>query len=78
MEPEVIDVEAEETSPPTLTINDKEYLIDDLSDKVKELISLYDQAQQMSVAAKRQAAIHDVSIDSLVKMVEEELQEKED
>jgi len=78
MEPEVIDVETEETPPPTLTINDKEYLIDDLSDKVKELISLYDQAQQMSVAAKRQAAIHDVSIDSLVKMVEEELQEKED
>jgi len=63
---------------PMITIKDKTYNIEELSDKTKELLSLYEQASQMSVGAKRQAAIHDLSVQSLVKMVEESVDEVEE
>lgn len=63
---------------PKIIVNEKEYLIDDLSDEVKELISLWDQARNMSMGAKRQAAIHDLSVQSLSKMVEEKLEKPEE
>jgi hypothetical protein len=60
---------------PMITIKDKTYNIEELSDKTKELLSLHEQAMQMAVGAKRQAAIHDLSVQSLVKMVEESVEE---
>ena len=63
---------------PKIVINDKEYLIKDLSDELKELISLWDQARNMCFAAQRQAAIHDLSVKSLSEMVEEKLKESEE
>ncbi len=60
---------------PMITIKDKTYNIEELSDKTKELLSLHEQALQMAVGAKRQAAIHDLSVQSLVKMVEESVEE---
>ena len=60
---------------PMITIKDKTYNIEELSDKTKELLSLHEQAVQMAVGAKRQAAIHDLSVQSLVKMVEESVEE---
>jgi|TARA_R100000149_G_C5870525_1_gene134569 hypothetical protein len=63
---------------PKIVVNEKEYLINDLSDEVKELVSLWDQARNMSINAKRQAAIHDLSVQSLSKMVEEKLENPEE
>ncbi len=67
----------EKKEEPTLTIGDKTYKISDLSDKTKDLLSLHEQAMQMAVGAKRQAAIHDLSVQSLAKLVEESVKEPE-
>ena len=50
----------------TITINDPVYPVSELSDESKELLSLHEQATQMAVQAKRQATIHDLSIENLV------------
>lgn len=50
----------------TITINDTVYPISGLSNESKELLSLHEQATQMAVQAKRQATIHDLSIENLV------------
>ena len=63
---------------PKIVVNDKEYLLKDLSDELKELISLWEQARNMCLAAQRQAAIHDLSVKSLSEMVEEKLKESEE
>ena len=49
----------------TITINDTIYPVSELSDESKELLSLHEQATQMAVQAKRQATIHDLSIENL-------------
>lgn len=67
----------EKKEEPTLTIGDETYKISDLSDKTKDLLSLHEQAVQMAVGAKRQAAIHDLSVNSLAKLVEESVKEPE-
>lgn len=50
----------------TITINDTIYPVSELSDESKELLSLHEQATQMAIQAKRQATIHDLSIENLV------------
>ena len=57
------------TQPQTVTIDDVEYLIDDLSDEVKELLSLHAQANDMMVNARRQAIIHEVSATNLATII---------
>ena len=67
----------EKKEEPTLTIGDETYKISDLSDKTKDLLSLHEQALQMAVGGKRQAAIHDLSVNSLARLVEESVKEPE-
>ena len=43
----------EQTESQTITIDDVAYSIDDLSDEVKELLSLHAQANDMMVGARR-------------------------
>lgn len=49
----------------TVTIDDVTYAIEDLSDEVKELLSLHAQANEMMIGARRQAVIHEVSVTNL-------------
>lgn len=62
----------------TVTIGDTTYPISELSDQVKELISLHEQALQMTIAAKRQAAIHEMSVSNIAALVEKAVSEETD
>lgn len=53
----------------TVTIDDVEYTIADLSDEVKEMLSLHAQANEMMVGARRQAVIHEVSVTNLASLI---------
>ncbi len=53
----------------TVTIDDVEYSIADLSDEVKEMLSLHAQANEMMVGARRQAVIHEVSVTNLASLI---------
>lgn len=53
----------------TVTIDDVEYPIADLSDEVKELLSLHAQANEMMIGARRQAVIHEVSVTNLASLI---------
>lgn len=53
----------------TITIDDVTYPIDDLSDEVKELLSLHAQANEMMIGARRQAIIHEVSVTNLANLI---------
>lgn len=55
--------------PQTVTIDDKTYPLEDLSNEVKELLSLHAQAQDMMINARRQAVIHELSVNNLVGMI---------
>ena len=55
--------------PQTVTIGDKTYPLEDLSNEVKELLSLHAQAQDMMIAARRQAVIHELSASNLAGMI---------
>jgi|TARA_B110000908_G_C10163420_1_gene407191 hypothetical protein len=62
----------------TITIGDTNYPISELTVKVKEMISLYQQASEMSQAAKRQSTIHDVAVHNLGLMIEKAVTESEE
>jgi len=55
--------------PPMVTIDGKQYELDRISNEVKELISLHAQAQEMMIAARRQAVIHEVSAVNLANII---------
>ena len=55
--------------PQTVTIDDKTYPLEDLSNEVKELLSLHAQAQDMMISARRQAIIHELSASNLATMI---------
>lgn len=63
---------------PTLTVGETTYPVSELSDEVKELLSLHEQANQMAVAAKRQAVIHDLSVQNIASMIEKALTETDE
>ena len=67
-----------EQEDPTITIGDTTYSVSDLSDEVKEMLSLHQQAQEMSIHAKRQATIHDLSVENLASRIEKAVEETED
>ena len=52
-----------------VTIKDKEYNLSDLSNEVKELLSLYTEAQQMMHNAKRQAVIHELAAANIANLI---------
>jgi len=58
---------------PSITIGDTTYLISELSDKVRELLSLHEQAVQMAVGAKRQAVIHDMAVANIASFIQKEI-----
>ena len=74
---EVINGASETEEPVKLVVDDVEYDLEDLSDEVKELLSLHQQAVQMAVSAKRQAAIHDLSVAGLSEMITTKIKESE-
>ena len=63
---------------PTLTVGDTTYPVSELSDEIKEMLSLHEQATQMAVAAKRQAVIHDLSVQNLASLIEKALTETDE
>ena len=63
---------------PTLTVGDTTYPVSELSDEIKEMLSLHEQATQMAVAAKRQAVIHDLSVQKIASMIEKALTETDE
>jgi ribosomal protein S3 len=71
-------IEDVQTEEPTLTIGDTTYPVSELSDEVKEMLSLHEQAVQMSVAAKRQATIHDLAVANIASLIEKKVTETEE
>ena len=67
-----------EQAEPTLTIGETTYPVSTLSDEVKEMLSLYEQAVQMANAAKRQATIHDLAVANISSLIEKAMQETEE
>ena len=62
-----------EQAEPTLTVGENTYPVSELSDEVKEMLSLHEQAVQMAVGAKRQAAIHDLAVANIASLIEKKL-----
>ena len=62
----------------SITVGDKTYPVSELSDEVKEMLSLHQQAVQMSVSAKRQATIHDLAVSNIASLIEKKLEEVEE
>lgn len=60
--------------PQTVTIGEKTYELDELSNEVKELLSLHAQAQDMMVSARRQAVIHELSASNLAGMIKSKVE----
>lgn len=60
---------------PTVMVGNKSYNISDLSDEIKDLLSLHDEAQEKAVKAKREAAIHEIAVANLANLIEQELSE---
>ena len=69
---------AQSEAEPTLTVGETTYPVSELSDEVKELLSLHEQANQMAVAAKRQAVIHDLSVQNIASLIEKALTETDE
>ena len=69
------DQNAVEQAEPTLTIGETTYPVSTLSDEVKEMLSLHEQAVQMATAAKRQATIHDLAVANIAAHIEKAVQE---
>jgi len=69
---------AQSEAEPTLTVGDTTYPVSELSDEVKEMLSLHEQAKQMAVAAKRQAVIHDLSVQNIASLIEKALTETDE
>jgi hypothetical protein len=69
---------AVEQAEPTLTIGETTYPVSTLSDEVKEMLSLHEQAVQMATAAKRQATIHDLAVANIAAHIEKAVQETEE
>ena len=67
-----------EQAEPTLQIGETTYIVSDLSDEIKEMLSLHQQAQEMAVHAKRQATIHDLSCENLAARIEKAVKETEE
>jgi hypothetical protein len=67
-----------EQAEPTLTIGETTYVVSELSDEVREMLSLHQQAQEMAINAKRQATIHDLSVENLAARIEQAVQDTED
>jgi len=67
-----------EQAEPTLQIGETTYIVSDLSDEVKDMLSLHQQAQEMAVHAKRQATIHDLSCENLAARIEKAVKDTED
>ena len=68
----------EQQAEPTLTIGETTYPVSTLRDEVKEMLSLHEQAMQMAIAAKRQAAIHDLAVANIASHIEKAVQETEE
>tara|TARA_Y100001951_G_scaffold93015_1_gene88274 strand:+ start:444 stop:704 length:261 start_codon:yes stop_codon:yes gene_type:complete len=62
---------------PTITVDDKTYLIEGLSDKSKEILSLHQEALSNLNAIRRQAIIAEVSVNSLAQMVTQSIKEED-
>jgi len=61
----------------TVTIGEKTYEVESLSNEVKELLSLHAQAQDMMVAARRQAIIHELSASNLAGIIRSKVETNE-
>ena len=61
----------------TVTIDDVEYQIADLSDEVKEFLSLHAQANDMMVGARRQAVIPAVSVTNLASLISQRVKSED-
>ena len=60
---------------PTVTVGNKSYNISELSDEIKDLLSLHDEAQENAIKAKREAAINEIAVANLANLSEKELTE---
>jgi hypothetical protein len=65
-------------APQTVTIGEKQYAVSELSNEVKELLSLHAQAQEMMIGARRQAVIHEVSVVNLANMIKSRVEAQAD
>ena len=75
---ELADKAVTEKEEATITIGDTTYPVSELSDQVQEMLSLHQEATHMAMGAKRQAAIHDLAVQSIAAMIEKAVTETEE
>ena len=66
----------EQQERPSIIVDDQEYVIEDLPQEIKELLGLHQEANQMMLGARRQAAIHELAVQNLSKMITEKVKEE--
>lgn len=66
----------EQQEHPSIVVDGQEYVIEDLPQEIKELLGLYQEANQMMLGARRQAAIHELAVQNLSKMITEKVKEE--
>lgn len=65
-----------EQEQPKIVVDGEEYLVENLSQEIKELLGLHQEATQMMVASRRQAAIHELAVQNLVNMISSKIKEE--
>lgn len=66
----------EQQERPSIFVDDQEYVIEDLPQEIRELLGLHQEANQMMLTARRQAAIHELAVQNLSKMITEKVKEE--
>ena len=61
---------------PTITIDEVEYVIEDLSGETKELLGLHQEATNKLLDARRKAAIHELAAQSLANLISNSVKEQ--
>lgn len=65
-----------EQEQPKIVVDGEQYVIDDLSQEIKDLLGLHQEATQMMIASRRQAAIHELAVQNLGNMISAKVKEE--
>ena len=66
---------SEQENIPKIFVDDVEYPIDSVSNEVKELLSLHQEAQAIMVEARKRALIHELAIANLTQLIKQKIEQ---
>ena len=66
---------SEQENTPKIIVDDVEYPIDSVSDEVKELLSLHQEAQATMIESRKRALIQEAAIANLVQLIKQKIEQ---